>query len=133
MVMRLDLKGTRPAIPNIDDARVLSRSLNDAAAACGQALEMNARRLVGAVLAPHHAEDSEFGERWLAAKKLQDLLVFVWRDSVIFQELGCDLAGGRYSLGVRCQHGFHLIFAWMHARAYLRLKAAVTTISIHSY
>src|ERR1700690_421097 len=49
---------------------------------------MNARRFIGAVLAPHHAEDAEFGDRGLAvAEKLLDLLVFLGREAVLPENL----------------------------------------------
>src|SRR5436189_3193154 len=105
MIVRLNFEGTRPAIADVDDAGVLSRSLDNPAAPRWQTFQVDARGFVRAVLAPHYAEDSQFGERQLTAKELQDLLVFIRCDSVIFQQLGCDLAGGRYSLGVRCGHG----------------------------
>src|SRR6516164_6411763 len=84
MVMRLDLEGARPPVPNIDDPGVLSRPLQHALAPRRQPLQMHARRLVGAVLTPHHAEDAQFGEGWFpATEKLFDLLVFVRRKSVL--------------------------------------------------
>src|SRR5882724_12289486 len=49
---------------------------------------MHARRLVRAVLAPHHAEDTELGESGLAsAQKLLDLVEFVGREAVLPDEL----------------------------------------------
>ncbi len=82
--MRLDLEGAGPAVADVDDAGVLARPLQHALAARGQALQVHARRFVGAVLAPHHAEDAEFGERGLApAEQLLDLLVFVGREAVL--------------------------------------------------
>ena len=82
--MRLDLEGARPPVPNIDDPGVLSRPLQHALAPRRQPLQMHARRLVGAVLTPHHAEDAQFGEGWFpTTEKLFDLLVFVRRKSVL--------------------------------------------------
>ncbi len=57
-------------------------------AARGQLLQMNARALVGAVLAPHHAEDAELGVAGLAAEQRDDLVVFrpgelVWPRSLV--------------------------------------------------
>ena len=69
MIVRLDLEGAGPAVANVDDAGVLARPLQHELAARGQALQVHARRLVGAVLAPHHAEDAEFGERGLALRR----------------------------------------------------------------
>ncbi len=62
VIVRLDLEGAGPAVADVDDAGVLARPLHHAAAARRQALQMHARRLVGAVLAPHHAEDAQLGE-----------------------------------------------------------------------
>src|SRR5271156_5021837 len=61
VVVRFDLESTGPAIADIDDARVLSWTLEYAFAACRQAFQMHARRFVRAMLAPHHAEDAKFG------------------------------------------------------------------------
>src|ERR1700722_13514897 len=84
MIVRLDLESAGPAVANVDDAGVLSWPLQHDLAARGQALQMDARRLVGAVLAPHHAEDPQFGQRWLApAEKLLDLLVLVRGEAVL--------------------------------------------------
>src|SRR5664280_197966 len=90
MVVRLDFEGAGPAIAYVDDAGVLSRTLYHATAVRGQALQVNARRLVGAVLAPHHAEDAQFGERRLAAQRLQDAVVFFRRDSMVAKRLWSD-------------------------------------------
>src|SRR5450432_539127 len=61
---------------------------------------MHARRLIRAVLAPHHAEDAEFSKRRLAAAEQRfDSLVFVRRDAVASQNFGS------YSQGRRGGHG----------------------------
>src|SRR5579863_10230645 len=91
MVMRFDFEGTRPAITDVDDARVLARPLHDATAAGGQPLQMHARRFVRAVLTPHHAENAEFGDGRLAsAEKLFDLLVFFRRKAVLANNFWSD-------------------------------------------
>ena len=88
MVMRLDLESAGPAIPDVDDAGILARSLDYAAAAGGQALQMDARRLVGAVFAPHHAEDAEFGEGRLAsAQQLLEFFILIRREAVFPDKL----------------------------------------------
>ena len=93
--MRFDLEGAGPAIADIDDARVLARPLHDATAAGGQLLQMHARTLVGAVLAPHHAEDAELGDGRLAsAEKLFDLVVFFRREAVLANNFWSDGKSG---------------------------------------
>src|SRR3954454_3531966 len=51
---------------------------------------MNARRFIRAVLAPHHAEDAEFGQGRLAAEPFQNALVLVLRQTVVLNTLGRD-------------------------------------------
>ena len=51
---------------------------------------MDARALVGAVLAPHHAEDAEFGVAGLAAQQRDDLVVLGRRELMLRDEIGCD-------------------------------------------
>src|SRR5882672_8344417 len=64
MIMRLDLERAAPTVPDIDDAGILSRPLEHQLAARRQPLQMDARRLVRAVLTPHHAENAQFCPRW---------------------------------------------------------------------
>ena len=98
VIMRLNLERASPAISNVDDPRILSRPLHNQPAARRQALEMHARRLVGAVLAPHHAEDAEFGNSRLASpEKLFDFFVLVRREPVLPESLrgeGSSQGGG---------------------------------------
>ena len=54
VIVRLDLEGDDVAAADIDDAGVLAGALHHQFAARGQLLQVNARALVGAVLAPHH-------------------------------------------------------------------------------
>src|ERR1700686_5224601 len=84
MIMRLDFESAGPAITDVDNASVLTRPLQHTAAARGQAFQVHARGFVGAVLAPHHAEDAKLGKRWLAsAEKLFDLFVLIEREAVL--------------------------------------------------
>src|ERR1700693_4695251 len=84
MIMRLDFESAGPAITDVDNAGVLTRPLQHTAAACGQAFQVHARGFVGAVLAPHHAEDAKLGKRWLAsAEKLLDLFVLIEREAML--------------------------------------------------
>src|SRR5260221_3151004 len=91
MIVRFDLEGAAPSITDVDDAGVLARPLHDATAARRQPLQMHAGRLVGAMLAPHHAEDTQLGHSGLAPpEKLLDLLVFFRRKAVLPDELRSD-------------------------------------------
>src|SRR3984957_14931497 len=96
MIVRFDFERAGPAVADVDDAGVLPRSLHHQLAAGGQALQVHARRFVGTVLAPHHAEDAEFGQRGLAvAQKLLDFFVLVRRKPVLPE----DFRSGRRSQG----------------------------------
>src|SRR5512133_296587 len=88
MVVRLDLECAGPPVADIDDSGMLTWALQHELAARRQALEVYARRFTGAVRAPHHAEYPKFGHGRRPAKPLQDSLVFVRRDAVIFKDLG---------------------------------------------
>src|SRR5580693_8990477 len=98
MIVRLDLESARPAVANVDDAGILARTLQHACAADRKAFQVNPRRLVGAMFAPHYAEDAEFGERRLAVpKKLLDPFVFVEGEAVLpegFRREGRSHGGG---------------------------------------
>ena len=62
MVMRFDLKGAGPAIAYVYDPGIFAGPLHYKTAARGQAFQVYARRFIRAMLAPHHAEDAQFGQ-----------------------------------------------------------------------
>jgi len=98
VIVRLDLESARPTIADINDASIFPWPLHNQLAACGQTFQVNARRLIGAVLAPHHAENSEFGPRGLAsAEKLLDFFEFFRSEAVLPDHLrrnGSNRRGG---------------------------------------
>jgi hypothetical protein len=98
--VRFNFEGARPSIAYVDDSCVLARSLQYVFAAGRQALQMHARRFVGAVLAPHHAEDAEFSEgRFAPTKKLPDFLVFFGGKTVLVYGLRRDSGSHRSGHG----------------------------------
>src|SRR5215471_2160035 len=106
MIVRLDFEGAGPSVADVDDACILSRALQHTLATRGQALQVYARRLVRAVLAPHHAEDAEFGEGRLAsAQKLADFFVFIERESVLPDDFRGKSRGqrGRHEWNLYCR------------------------------
>ncbi len=90
MVVRFDLEGDHVAAANIDDARVFAGPLHHQFAARRQLLQMQPRTLIGAVLAPHHAEDAQFRVVRLAAQNLDDLAVFRFGELVLGDQVGRD-------------------------------------------
>ena len=81
--MRFNFESSDQAVADVNDARVFARALHNELAARRQALQVNFARLVGAVLAPHHAEDAQLGDVWLAAEDLLDAGVFVGGEAVL--------------------------------------------------
>src|SRR5450432_1367622 len=88
--MGFNLEGASPAVANVDDAGVFARSLNNQLAARGKALQVYARGLVGAMFAPHHAENTQFRQGRLAPQRALDPFIFVRGDTVIFNDLGSN-------------------------------------------
>ena len=108
--MRFDLESTGPAIADIDDAGVFTGALNHAAAAGGQTFQVDPRRLVGAVLTPHHAENAEFGDcRFATAEQSFDFFEFVEGKAVLPDQLGS------YAQGRRSGHG-ETLFSHLRVR-----------------
>src|SRR4029078_4476126 len=60
-------EGSAPAVAESNNAGVFSGRNDYALARCWQAFQMDPRRLVGTVLAPHPRKDSQFDEVGLAA------------------------------------------------------------------
>ena len=69
VIVRFDLERDHPAAADSDDAGVLARPLHHVFAGGRELLQMNARAFVGAVLAPHHAENAQLGVARLAAEQ----------------------------------------------------------------
>src|SRR6266404_9198280 len=91
MIVRLDFERAGPAVTDINDAGIFPGPLHDQLAARGQALQVNARRLIRTVLAPHHAEDAKFGPRWFAsAEQLLDFFEFFRSEAVLPDHLRCN-------------------------------------------
>src|SRR5205814_3328544 len=74
--VRFDFERNGKTIADIDDAGVLARPLQDVLPLARQFLQVDARALIGAVLAPHNAENAQFRERRLAPEQPQNLVVF---------------------------------------------------------
>ena len=101
VIVALDLERHRPAVADIDDARVFFAGFDQNVwPGGGKFFQLAPRILVGAVLAPHHRENAELGEIRLAPENLFDALEFVRHQTVFRDELGCDggIGSGRHLL-----------------------------------
>src|SRR5207249_12276090 len=99
MIVRFDFEGRNEAVANVDDAGVFSRALHHELPACGQALQVDFTRFIGAVLAPHHAKDAQLGDVRVAAKDLLNARVLLAGDAMF----GGDF-GGHSNFGASSGH-----------------------------
>src|SRR5437764_13925231 len=90
MVVRLHLERGHPAVADVDDAGVLAGPLHDARPAGRKLAQVHARRLVRAVLRPHHGEDAELRVIRRAAEDLLDARVFLGGEAVRGDDGGRD-------------------------------------------
>ena len=73
MVVRFDLEGNGQAVADVDNAGVfLARADQDAGGAGGEGLEQGAGVFVGAMLAPHDRENTQFRVSRLAPEEAFD-------------------------------------------------------------
>ena len=82
VVVRLDLERDGPAVADVDDAGVLTdtrehRFSHLVGGGLAEVAQMHLRRLVGAVLAPHHRVHGQLGVGRAAAEDLADSRVLV--------------------------------------------------------
>src|ERR1700737_4824679 len=77
MIVRFDFEAGHQAAANIHHTGVFARSLHHDFAPRGKALEMHFAGFIGAVLAPHHAENSQLGDVRPAAENLLYPRVFI--------------------------------------------------------
>ncbi len=88
VVVRLHLEGHRVAVADGHHAGVLARPHQHVGAGGGELLQVNARRLVRAVLAPQHREDAQLEQVGVAPQQLHDALVLVGLEPVLRDDLG---------------------------------------------
>jgi len=95
MIVGFDFEDGAEAVADIDDAGVFTGALDDAGAGGGEAFQVDAGGFIGAVLAPHDAEDAELGEVGVAAEDFLDAGVLVGGEAVFGGDLGGDFEFGR--------------------------------------
>ena len=94
MIVRFHFEDGGEAVANVHDAGIFAGTLQHLRRARGEAPEMHAAGFIGAMLAPHHAENSEFGEIGFAAENVPDARVFLGRDAVFGDDFGRYLDRG---------------------------------------
>ena len=103
--MGFHLEDGGEAVAYVHGAGVFSGALQNLRRVGGQALQMDAARFVGAVLAPHDAENSEFGEVRVAAQDFTDTVIFLGGEPVLGNQFRCDVD---FSI----EHACGCNFAW---------------------
>ena len=91
VVVALHLEDRRLPVTDVDDARILSGAADHPGRLGRQLLEMEARALVRAMLAPHHRKDAQFDQIGLAAHRVENTLVFLGAEPMLGNDFGCDL------------------------------------------
>ena len=76
VIVALDTNGGSNAVAHVHDASVFAGANQDALTSCGQALEVNARGFVRAMLGPHHGVHRELQAVGLSTQDLHDVVQF---------------------------------------------------------
>src|SRR6185437_7478560 len=90
MVVAFHLEDGGIAVADIDHAGILAGALDHPGRLGRQLLQMGAGGLVGAMLAPHHAEDAQLHHAGLAAHQPQDAIIFGFRKPVLADDFRRD-------------------------------------------
>jgi hypothetical protein len=91
MIMAFDFECDCPAVANVDHSRIFFAGFDqNVRARRGKLLQFLPRIFVGAMLAPHHGKDAEFGEVRFAPEDFLDPLEFFRRKAVLFDQFGCN-------------------------------------------
>src|SRR6185312_1563437 len=101
VIVRFDLERHHPTAADADDAGVFAGPLHHVLPLRGQLFQVNARALIRTMLAPHHAEDAEFGIARFAPEQGYDFLVFRGGELMLFDQLRCDCHLARAGTALR--------------------------------
>ena len=107
MIVALHFERYRPTVSDIDDTCIFFAGFYQYAGPRSRKfLQFFLRVLVGAVLTPHHRENSQLGEIWLAAEDSLNALEFFRSESVLLDEFWGDCwLGSRRLAGHRQMQG----------------------------
>src|SRR5580704_3609256 len=83
MIVRFDFERRNEAVADVHDAGVFPRTLHHKFATRRKPLQLHLARFVGAVLAPHHAEDAQLRDVRIAPEDLLNARVFFGRYPVL--------------------------------------------------
>jgi hypothetical protein len=98
VVVALHLEDRGLIVADVDHAGILAGPADHPGRGRRQLLQVDSRGFVRAMLRPHDREDAELGEVRLAAKRVEDSLIFLRREAVLGDDLRRDRGlghGGR--------------------------------------
>src|ERR1700677_1078138 len=128
MFVRFHLEHRAQAVADIHHSGIFSRTLHHMLALRWQPPQVDAARFVGAVLAPHHAENSQFGNVGIAAQDFLDACVFFRGQPVVRGYFRGDLRGlSDAHQSLSCNPGR---LSWTALRSY---PTALAGISLAGY
>ncbi len=93
VVVALHLEDAGVAVVDVDHAGVLAGAADDALARHRELHQLLLGRLVGTMLGPHDREDAQLDLVGLAAQPVQQDLIFIGGEAVLFGQLGDGLLG----------------------------------------
>ena len=98
VVVRLDLEHRHQAVADVHRAGVLAGPLHHPGTGGRQGLEVDAARLVRAVLRPHDREEPQLGQVGLAPQQAHDAVVLFGLEVVLREDFGGDGHGAEDSI-----------------------------------
>ena len=90
VVVALHLEDGGLPVADVDHAGILARAADHPRRLGRQLLEVDARAFVRAMLGPHDRKDAELDQIGLAAKRVEDAVIFVGGKAVLGDDLGGD-------------------------------------------
>ena len=100
MIVAFHFESDRPAVTDIDDPGVFfARFDEDGGAGGGEFFQLTLGVFIGAMLAPHHGENAEFGEVGIATEDGLDAGKFVGCEAMFGNQFGCKSGLGHKTEG----------------------------------
>jgi hypothetical protein len=97
VIVAFHLENHGLSVADIDDPRILAGAANDLRPLCRKGAQPFLGRFVGTMLVPHGRKDAKLGKARLPSDDLKDAVIFVRRQAMGGDEVGCN---GRFGHAV---------------------------------